>query len=162
PGHPDVRAMMVALGQGGGNFDQPPMLVPSWRIAVDHGLIPPTSPSADVARGLIGSGPWLTWRPTESIYTMATPAVAPSGLNPTELIERLKTTPIRARSSMSPVAQRAVNVLSSNMDVMLQETGPLLTATEELTQFAQKLMVPVETAAEALEEAYKASIAPTP
>jgi hypothetical protein len=71
PGHPDVGALEVWLGDRHVTFDHPPMLRSSWAIVIESSargtsLVPPGSLSSEIADRLFGTGAWLVWRTPRS------------------------------------------------------------------------------------------------
>jgi hypothetical protein len=68
PGHPDVAAIRLAIGQPrGAVFEVPPMLRASWQLVIhasaDQGsLVPPDSLSAKIAGDVYDATTWLIWR----------------------------------------------------------------------------------------------------
>jgi hypothetical protein len=68
--HPDVQALLIALGDRRAQeltYPEPPMLYASWSLVLrvstrEHDLRPERSYSARISASLWGSGAWLSWR----------------------------------------------------------------------------------------------------
>ena len=81
PGHPDLRALEVWVGNTKATFDYPPMLRSSWGIVIEGSArgtaeVPPGSLSSEVADRLFGTGAWLVWR-TPRRHRMDDPHATP-------------------------------------------------------------------------------------
>lgn len=77
PGHPDVTALKLWLGQlspADLSFPMPPMLRSSWSIIVNKtaqtpGLVPAGSYASRAAERVSGAGGWLVWRSPAAVHS---------------------------------------------------------------------------------------------